>query len=70
MASTTPNYNLVKIDLTDSPPDITVLNGNFDIIDEELENSGGFVYMETSIDVANRNQNKLYALQVRNFNKQ
>lgn len=34
----TQNYNLVKIDLTDSPPDITVLNGNFDTIDTTLLN--------------------------------
>lgn len=32
----TSNYNLKKIDLTDSPPDITQLNGNFDVIDSEL----------------------------------
>lgn len=36
MASTTTNYGLHKIDLTDAPPDITVLNQNFDIIDEKL----------------------------------
>ena len=36
MSSKTPNFNLHKIDLQDSPPDITVLNQNFDIIDEEL----------------------------------
>lgn len=34
----TQNYNLVKIDLTDSPPDITVLNPNFDTIDSTLIN--------------------------------
>ena len=38
MASKTTNYNLHKIDLTDAPPDITVLNPNFDIIDTELKN--------------------------------
>lgn len=36
MSSTTTNFNLHKIDLADSPPDITVLNQNFDIIDEKL----------------------------------
>ncbi|AHM56421.1 putative phage tail fiber protein [Peptoclostridium acidaminophilum DSM 3953] len=35
---TTTNYAMKKIDLTDSPPDITALNGNFDTIDEELKN--------------------------------
>lgn len=37
MSSKTTNYNLHKIDLTDSPPDITVLNQNADIIDEKLK---------------------------------
>lgn len=32
----TTNYQMNKPELTDSPPDITVLNKNFDIIDEEL----------------------------------
>lgn len=36
MASKTTNFKLHKIDLTDAPPDITVLNGNFDTIDSEL----------------------------------
>lgn len=39
MSSKTTNYNLHKIDLTDSPPDITVLNENFNIIDEELSDA-------------------------------
>lgn len=37
MSSKTTNFNLHKIDLTDAPPDITVLNGNFDIIDTQLK---------------------------------
>lgn len=37
MASTTPNLALHKIDLTDAPPDITVLNQNWDIIDEQVK---------------------------------
>lgn len=43
MSSKTTNYNLHKIDLADSPPDITVLNQNFDILDEKLKEleSGG-----------------------------
>lgn len=36
----TPNYALKKIDLTDSPPDITVLNQNFDTIDQKLKENG------------------------------
>lgn len=39
MSSKTTNYNLHKIDLTDAPPDITVLNGNFDTIDTQLKNN-------------------------------
>jgi len=31
------NYKLKKPELTDSPPDITVLNNNWDTIDEELK---------------------------------
>ena len=38
MASKTPNFNLHKIDLTDSPPDITILNQNWDKLDSELKN--------------------------------
>ena len=34
----TTNYSLNKIELADSPPDITVLNPNFDKIDTELKN--------------------------------
>lgn len=37
MSSTTTNYSLHKIDLTDAPPDITVLNPNWDTIDTELK---------------------------------
>lgn len=33
----TTNYNLVKPELTDSPPDITVMNPNWDKIDEKLK---------------------------------
>ena len=36
MATYTTNYNLTKIDLKDSPPDITAINNNWDTIDEEL----------------------------------
>ena len=47
MSSKTTNYNLHKIDLTDAPPDITVLNGNWDTIDTQLKGrlptSGGTI---------------------------
>lgn len=36
MSSKTTNFNLHKIDLTDAPPDITVLNQNWDAIDAAL----------------------------------
>lgn len=38
MSSTTTNLSLHKIDLTDAPPDITVLNPNWDKLDEEITN--------------------------------
>lgn len=34
----TPNFALKKIELTDSPPDITVINPNWDTIDQALKN--------------------------------
>ena len=37
MASKTTNYGLHKFDLTDSPPDITVINDSMDKIDTELK---------------------------------
>ena len=37
MASKTTNYGLHKFDLTDSPPDITVINDSMDKIDAELK---------------------------------
>lgn len=37
MSSKTTNFNLHKIDLTDAPPDITVLNQNWDTIDSKLK---------------------------------
>ena len=40
MSSTTTNFGLRKIDLTDAPPDITVLNQNWDAIDRELKEHG------------------------------
>jgi hypothetical protein len=43
MSSKTTNYNLHKIDLTDAPPDITVLNQNWDTIDAELKNNKTYV---------------------------
>lgn len=37
MATNTSNYQLVKIALSDSPPDITAMNPNWDKIDEEMK---------------------------------
>ena len=48
MATKTTNYNLHKIDLTDAPPDITVLNPNFDTIDSELKNLNDTITTKTS----------------------
>ena len=36
MPTYTTNYNLVKIELSDTPPDITKINSNWDTIDKEL----------------------------------
>lgn len=51
----TTNYNLVKPELTDSPPDITVMNPNWDTIDEKLrefeeenENIGDLSQLQTT----------------------
>lgn len=38
MSSNTTNFNLHKIDLTDAPPDITVLNQNWDALDSLIFN--------------------------------
>lgn len=40
MATYTENYNLKKLDLKDSPPKITDINDNWDIIDRALADSG------------------------------
>ncbi len=37
MATTTINYGFIKSELEDSPPDISVTNANWDILDEELK---------------------------------
>ena len=37
MASKTTNYGLNKIDRTDAPPDITILNENWDILDGKMK---------------------------------
>ena len=44
MATYTNNYDLYKIELRDAPPDITVINGNWDTIDAEMHD------MRTDID--------------------
>ena len=36
--NTTTNYDLVEIELSDAPPDITVINPNWQRIDTELKN--------------------------------
>lgn len=51
MASFTPNLNLRKIDLEDSPPDITVLNENFNILDEEVQNKTEYGHKHRLSDI-------------------
>jgi hypothetical protein len=41
LATYTNNFNLKKLDLKDSPPKITDINDNWDIIDEALANGSG-----------------------------
>ena len=48
MATYTTNYNLKKLALTDSPPDITELNGNFDTIDETMHSLAGDISANTT----------------------
>lgn len=51
MATYTTNYNLRKIALEDSPPDITQLNGNFDTIDATMKaNEDAISALEASND--------------------
>ena len=50
MSSTTTNLGLHKIDLTDAPPDITVLNQNWETIDTELFNTVNKVAVYYSAD--------------------
>lgn len=63
MAQKTTNYELHKIDLSDAPPDITVLNQNWDKIDEELADrlplSGGALTGSLTV-MDNFNVNKTY----------
>ena len=52
MATQTTHYNLTKPGLTD-PVDVTVLNGNADIIDQaiyEASQSGGAAMIESSVE--------------------
>lgn len=51
MSSKTPNFNLHKIDLTDAPPDITVLNQNWDALDTELKELSDSLNNKPSITV-------------------
>ena len=49
MATTTTNYNLTKLELSDSPPDITELNANFDTIDTKIhDNAVAISALQTS----------------------
>lgn len=52
----TTNYKLNKLELTDSPADITALNPNFDTIDAELKNR-----RLSTVNVSNPNLNTLLA---------
>jgi hypothetical protein len=70
LATYTTNYNLHKIDLTDAPPDITVLNGNWDIIDAKLHEAQGGGSKSTVVEdtlAANKWGTNLYTWQNANI---
>lgn len=46
MPTLTPNYNLIKPAGTDSPPDLTALNSNWDIIDAALKSIGSRYFVD------------------------
>ena len=52
MSLTTEHLGLVKPQLTDAPPDITAMNPNWDVIDEEINNlkSNGRLITYTALD--------------------
>ena len=54
MSTKTTNYELVKIALTDAPPDITAINPNWDKIDSELNSLSQWI---TPITTANTDLN-------------
>ena len=51
MSSKTTNYKLHKIDLTDAPPDITVINPNWDTIDTQLKNLSDSISTKPAVTV-------------------
>lgn len=55
----TTNYKLKKIELTDSPPDITVINPNWDTIDEKLYGA-----VESKISYATASGTNTYTVSV------
>lgn len=63
MATQTTNYNFIKPALTDAPPDITVMNENWDKVDEELTKAfpktGGALSGQLTV-IDNLNINKTY----------
>lgn len=72
MATYTSNFNFVKPALTDAPPDITVMNQNWDKIDEKLhevigrEGSSKSIVVEATIE-ATRWGTNLYTWQNANI---
>lgn len=63
----TTNYQLNKIELTDSPPDITVLNQNFDTIDTNLYKANRTLGFMNSIPVTTSTVANAYLVQISGF---
>lgn len=53
MATNTPNYGFTKPELSDTPPDITATNGNWDTVDTKLKSLETAVSSNETIDEIN-----------------
>lgn len=72
MATYTSNYNLLVPELSDSPPDITQIGGNFNRIDQLLKDcfdrpAGAFYLYETGSAPLTRQTNALYGHIMKKF---
>jgi len=68
MSSKTTNFNLHKIDLTDAPPDITVLNQNWDTIDQNMVKGVPLIINVTGNSTNGYSADKTYSEMVTAYN--